>query len=103
MPFADPQDLEALPTQLEIAGTIILERAGPSVVAVAVDLDDKHRVAPEEVHLMSADQDVVLGLREAGTAAEAQEEQLEIAARATKANLQAGRQPERVRLPDRAT
>jgi hypothetical protein len=59
---------------------ILLERERSPVVSIAIRLHDDTGVTPEEIDLQTGDLDVHLGGREAMTAAEGEEQVLELAA-----------------------
>src|SRR4051812_28470419 len=94
--MGDTQDVEAEDLQLAIAFSVGLERRRGAVELPAVRLDNQPSITPEEVDLVGADRDVLLGGRHTMPAAEAMNQALEVALRAVgrEALLRADVEPE---------
>jgi len=66
------------PLQVDVAGTVALERLAGLVELPAVELDDEAPVRPVAVDLVAGDGDVGGGEREGAVCAERQEPLLEV-------------------------
>jgi hypothetical protein len=75
-------DLESQSAQVEIAATIVLKCRAAAMEAITVGFDDERLPSPEEIHLQTVDLGVHLGRRQSMTAAEPEEEMLELASSA---------------------
>src|SRR5262245_15157244 len=78
--MSESEDSKAQALKGGIPRAVALEGRAIAVKAIAVDLDDQARDAPEEVDFVLGDADVDLRLREAVVAAQAQEDPLQLAA-----------------------
>lgn len=100
--FTEAEHLEAPRAQVQVACSVVLERLTPTVVAIAIRLNDETSIAPEEIDQMWADAHVDLWRRQPVDLAKPQEISLQVAASAIAAKPEADRKPEYRRLTDRA-
>lgn len=85
--FAQPHDLEAVSTQLEIPASVIHECLTTAVVAIPVSLDHDALPAPEEVDQERADAHVDLGRRKAVSPTDPEKIPLQVAASAVAVDI----------------
>jgi hypothetical protein len=100
--FAEPDHLEALGSEVEIASPIVLKGLAAAVVAVAVGFDDLPLLTPEEVDEMAVDADVHLRKGQPVATADPEEVALEVAPCAIALNPEAKRQAKNLCLPGRS-
>jgi hypothetical protein len=101
--FAKANHREASRPQVQIAGSIVLERLTPTVISVAVGFHDQAPIAPEKIDEMRSDTDVDLWRRQPMTPTKLKEGTLEIAASTVTVRAGPNRQAEDLRLAYRPT